>query len=282
MGCALARGQRIGVAGVEREEGAPILQEHAGVAGHDRGTELVIRALDHGHGIAVRVGRHDSDRVAVGWRPPDRHRGTARDATAATGQPGRIEAALHGHRDDRRIGEVAVAILERELGGLDDDVDIVGVVEVGHVEAFEQGEDGEGGKALGRRREARRLAVAITHAERLDPVGAVLGEVGKRERTADGAGAGHDAAGEVTAIERLAAAVGHRGQRGGEIGLHELPVGEAIRVVHGPERAPDLDRRRGAEERAGVGGDAALTRRDGEPVACVTHGVLEESLPRNR
>src|SRR2546422_10104695 len=57
------------------------------------------------------------------------------------------------------------------------------------VEAFEQGEDGEGGKALGRRREARRLAVAITHAERLDPVGAVLGEVGKRERTADGAGA---------------------------------------------------------------------------------------------
>src|SRR2546422_10076418 len=87
------------------------------------------------------------------------------------------------------------------------------------VEAFEQGEDGEGGKALGRRREARRLAVAITHAERLDPVGAVLGEGGKRERTADGAGAGHDAAGGGTPGKTPAAPPRPPRPRGGGGGL---------------------------------------------------------------
>ena len=65
VGRALARGQGVGMAGIEREERAAVLQEHPGVTGHDGGAELVIGALDHRDRVAVRVGRHDRDRVAV-------------------------------------------------------------------------------------------------------------------------------------------------------------------------------------------------------------------------
>ena len=70
---------------------------------------------------------------------------------------------VNGNGDHRRIGEVTIAVLERELRRLDDDVDVVGVVEPRDVEAVEQGEDRERSEALGRRRKARGLAAAIAH-----------------------------------------------------------------------------------------------------------------------
>ena len=230
----------------------------------------------------MRVGRHDGDRVAVGGRPPDGYRRPPRDARASAGQPSGVEAAFDGHGHHRRIREVPITVLERELGGLDDDVDVVGIIEVGDVETVEQREDGEGGEALGRGREARRLAVAVAHAQGLDPVGAMLGEIPQRQRAADGVSAGHDAAGEIATIELLVAAFGHRGQRSGEVGLDEATVSEPIRVVDGPERAPDFGRSAGGKERVSAGSDAALARRHGEAIACMSHGVLEEPLPRNR
>ena len=51
--------------GIEREERAAVLQEHAGVAGDDARAELVIEALDHAHRVARGVGSDDRDRVAA-------------------------------------------------------------------------------------------------------------------------------------------------------------------------------------------------------------------------
>src|SRR5262249_23701120 len=110
----------------------------------------------------------------------------------------------------------------------------------------------------------------------------MLGEVGERERTADGTGAGHDAAAELTAIELLSAAIGHGRQRDGKIALNEASIAEAIRMVDRPERGANLRRRRGGEEGKSAGGDAALAARHGGAVTRGAHGRLQEALPRYR
>ena len=77
----------------------------------------------------------------------------------------------------------------------------------------------------------------------------MLGEIGQRQRAADGGGAGHDAASEIAAIELLTSTLGDRRQRRGQIGLDEAAVGESIRMIDGPERAYDFGWRTRGEER---------------------------------
>src|SRR5262245_16532689 len=99
-------------------------------------------------------------------------------------------------------------------------------------------------------------------------------EVLAGERTTDRRRARDDPARQLTLVELLAAALGHRRQRCAEIALHELAAREAIGMIDRPERAPDFVRSGLGEERGGVGGDAALAGGDDKTIARVVNGVL--------
>ena len=103
----------------------------------------------------------------------------ARREMRAGGRPARSESRHRatGTSTSVGIGQVALAILERELGRLHGQVHVVGVVERADVEALQQGEDRERGEALRRGREADRLAAAVAEAQRLHPVGAMRGKI---------------------------------------------------------------------------------------------------------
>jgi hypothetical protein len=161
VGRVLARGEPVRMRRVQREEGAAVLQEHARVPGDDPGAELVIQALDDADGVARGVGGDDGDGVAVHRRRVDRPRPAARDVAAPAREAARVQAALDRNRLDSRVGQIAVAVLERQLRRLHDQVDVVGLVQRPEVEAFQQPQDGEGGEALRGRREAGRLTAAI-------------------------------------------------------------------------------------------------------------------------
>ena len=120
-------------------------------------------------GVAVGVSGDDGDGVALDRRTGLRRCRARPDALAAARQALGIEAVLDGHGHHRGIGQVAVAILEGELGGLDDEMHVLVFRRGRQIEAFEQGQDSEGGEALGGRRKARRLAAAIRHAQRARP-----------------------------------------------------------------------------------------------------------------
>ena len=65
---ALARGQRVGVLGVELEEGAAVLHEDAGSRGHEGGAELEVDALNERAGLPIPIHGAEVDRVATHTR----------------------------------------------------------------------------------------------------------------------------------------------------------------------------------------------------------------------
>ena len=195
-----------------------------------------------GDGVAVRVGGDDGDGVALDRRAGLR-RGRARpDAPAPAGQALGIEAALDGHGHDRGIGQVAIAVLEGELGGLDDEMHVLVLRDGREIEALEQGQDGERGEALGGRRKAGRLAPAVRHAQGLDPVGAMRGEILDGQRAAGLSGGAGDAPRQIAPVELLGAVRGDALEGLREIGLDEALRGETVGVIDRPQRAPDLRR----------------------------------------
>ena len=80
----------------------------------------------------------------------------------------------------------------------------VGVV-AGDVEVLEDAERHAGGDALARRRDLVQRHAAIGEADGIDPVGLVLGEVGKAQPAAGRPGVAVHRLGELAAIEGLAA-----------------------------------------------------------------------------
>ena len=87
-GCARAACRaRAGSGGrVQREAGAAVLRDDAGVGLEEPGAEPVVQALDQRDGAAFDVGRHEGDRVA---RAVWARRGGSRDARRAPRRPGR-------------------------------------------------------------------------------------------------------------------------------------------------------------------------------------------------
>ena len=256
---ALAGRQAIGMAHIQREERAAVLQQHAGLAGHHAGAELVVEALDHRDGVARVVRRHDGDRVARGGWPVDPACGAPGNETPALGEPLAIEGDRHRHVHDVRIREPAVAVLERELRGLDRQVHEVGVVQRREVEALEEAEDREGREALRRRRKARGLAATIGNAQRLDPLGPVRRQVLGGQRATGGRRALRDPPAERAAIERLGAAARDLLQCRRELRLHEALSRQERRMIDPPEGGAQLGRRGGAEQVVGVRGLAPLS-----------------------
>jgi hypothetical protein len=107
---------------------------------------------------------------------------------------------LDGHGHHRGIGQIAIAILEGELGGLDDEMHVLVLGSGRQIEALEQSEDGECGETLGGRRKARRLAPAIGHAQGRDPVGAMRGEIVRGQRAAGLPGGASDSLRQVAPV----------------------------------------------------------------------------------
>jgi hypothetical protein len=155
----------------------------------------------------------------------------------------------HGHRGG--IRQVAIALREGELGGLDDEVHVRVLGRGGQIEALEQGEDGERGEALGGRRKACRLAPAVGHAERCDPAGAMRGEIAGGQRAAGLPGGASDALRHVSPVELLRAARGDELEGPRQVGLDEALRGQAVGMKDRPQGAPDLLRSRGVEQRRG-------------------------------
>ena len=162
------------------------------------------------------------------------------------------------HLDERRVGQVAITILERELRRLDDQMHVVGLVQRGEIEGFEERQDREGREALRRRRKARGLAATIGNAQRLDPLGPVRRQVVGGQRATGGRRALRDPPAERAAIERLGAAARDLLQCRRELRLHEALSRQERRMIDPPEGGAQLGRRGGAEQVVGVRGLAPL------------------------
>jgi hypothetical protein len=194
----------------------------------------------------------------------------------------RIETAPDGNRRDGRIGEIAVPVLERDLRRLDDDVHVVGLLERRDVESFEQRQDRERRESLGRRREAGGLAASVPHAQGLDPLGLMPGQVVAAQRAAGGARGLHEPASERAAVERVASALRDLLESRRKIGLHEPLALQALGMEDPPELPAEVARRRVSEQVRGVSGLPTLARRRREPVAGMGDGGLEQGAPRDR
>ena len=170
----LAGLEAVRVAWLEREAGAAIVQHDAGVAGDDAGAERVEDAVDERHGVAVLVDDREIGRVAahldvaVGRRI-DRLVGI--DQRAALRRVVLRQQLLDRHLGERRIGDVAVAIRERNLRRLDQRVVVARRI-VPHrrqVDAFEDVEQHQRGQPLVVRRKLVERVAAVGRRDRLDP-----------------------------------------------------------------------------------------------------------------
>ena len=104
-------------------------------------------------------------------------------------------------------------------------------------------------------------------------------EVFSAERAARRRHRGHDAPGDVTAVEGIGPAVAHGFQRQREVALDEGALGERVGMVKRPEMLLERGNGRGAEE-IGLGRRRhALPRGGGESAARVGDGVAKEGLP---
>src|SRR5262245_11302898 len=281
VGRVLARGEPVRMGGVEREERAAVLEQDTGVAGDDPRPELVVEALDERDSVAVGIRGDDGDGIALDGPAGKRRRRARSDTAAPLSQARRVEAVLDRHGHQRGIRQVAIAILEGELGRLDGEVNVLVLGSGRDVEALEQGQDGQCGETLCGWRKARRLAAAIGHRKRRDPVGTVRVEIAGGQRAARLAGGPRDAAGQIPPVELLRATRGDQFQSLREVGLGKALPGEAIGVEDWPQRAPDLVGSRRAEERRRRRGHPPLARRWRKSLARVPDGGFEQLAPGN-
>ena len=105
------------------------------------------------------------------------------------------EQRLQRNLRELRIGVVTRAVLERELLGLDEQVQVLGAAEAHGLEvvALEDVEHLQRRDALPVRRQLPHVVAAVVSGHRLDPFGAVRGQVGRGEVAAVGAHVGVDA-----------------------------------------------------------------------------------------
>src|SRR6476619_5480708 len=122
MEWALARLDAIGMSGLEREAGAAVLQDDAGVARDEGRSEGGEDAVDERDGVAILVDNGEvggvaaQAEVAVRWRVD---RLLRIDQAAAAGGVVLGQQLLHRHLCERWIGDVPIAIGEGDLSRLD-------------------------------------------------------------------------------------------------------------------------------------------------------------------
>src|SRR5438093_1190122 len=87
---ALAGGERVGLGGIEREEGAPILEDDARVTRHEPRAPGEIERLDQRDRVAFPVGGDDGDRVSRGGGSAGR-----RQSAVEGDAPAELRQAVH-------------------------------------------------------------------------------------------------------------------------------------------------------------------------------------------
>ena len=178
----LAGRQRVRVAGHQIEAEAAIVQGDTG-AGHVYARpEGGVQALDQADDGAVSVGGAQIDRVAIDGAADRQRLGIGRHGTDTARSLCRVapvEQPVDGHGRECRIGDVRVAVDERQLFALDELVDQLRragtprleVDPVEHVEHLQQGDP------LGVRRQLVYVDPAILNRQRLHPFRALRREV---------------------------------------------------------------------------------------------------------
>ena len=161
--------QPVRVAGLEVPIAHPVVEQDAGVARHDTGTEAAVDALHAGNGIALAIGGAEIGRVAGG----EGHRAGRRRAPQVDA-PGELRGIVGGQQlcerrfDRMRVGAPALAVGEGELLRLDHDMHRVGRQEA-HARKIEMLEDFQ----LLEQHEAGRVGRRLEHGEAaiVDPIG---------------------------------------------------------------------------------------------------------------
>ena len=217
----LARAHLVGMAGLQHEAVAAVLQADAGARHHHARAEAHVVALDerdhHAAGVgAAQVHRAAGARCAVtgvaGLLAVDQRR--------AFGQVSGVQQGLRRHLHVVDVGVVAVQVGQGQLHRLDLQVHRVHMVDgqVVGAQRFQHAQRHQRGDALavGRDLVHHRLAEALR--QRAAPVGPVLAQVGFGHRAAVGLGEGGDLLGQRAAVEGFALGVGDGFQRAG-VGL---------------------------------------------------------------
>ncbi len=217
--------KQFGMRGIGIEVGAAVLQHHPGVRGdHDR-AERFVEALDHAQDVAAPVGHHEAGGVAVDRAPPMVLRAARVEGAPPLLRVALAQQRLHRHPRVRRIGDPAVAVRVGQLGHLDQQVQMLGRVDLvaREIEALEQVERQQRGQALGGRRRLVHRVAAVGGRDRLAPLALVRGQVLRGEE-AVARHAVRDRARHAPLVEELGLAA-QLGERAREIGLAEAVAG---------------------------------------------------------
>ena len=240
----LPAGEDVRVALLEREATpGPVVQDHAGPAGHDPAAEPGREAVDERDRVPLPV--HDAEVAGVAaellWRRADLPVRGALGVELAPA-PGRVglgqETPERRLVDVARVAAVAHAVAEGELLRLDEVVQRRGRPEAhpAQVEALEQAEHLEHDQPLRRRAGRVDVEAAVAHAQRLVQLGRLLGELGPAEEAALGPGRPHDLSRDLAAVEGVGAAGDDRLDCVGQVGVAPClarPGRLAVRQVDG-------------------------------------------------
>ncbi|MNN08535.1 hypothetical protein D3C81_1213930 [compost metagenome] len=203
----------------------------------------------------------------------------------AFGQVGGVQQRLGRHRAGPAhgvdIAHMGLQVGKGELHRLDLEVHGAGAVEpgLGNIPMFEHAQRHQRANALAVRADFVQFQIAVGHADRLDPVRAVGGEVGFVDAAPGGAGMVGNLSCQFTVIEVLPAGAGDAGQRFRLSGADKALAGQRRPATRG--------------ERLGKTGLVAQHRHLGLPLAMdrmrdhvamggVLDGRLEQVLERQR
>ena len=243
---ALAGGVDVGVAVGQGEQFAAVLEHEAQrpavrAVGRQAAAHAAIVGLDPADHHAVAVGDAEIGGVALRRRIAGEdavHDAVGADQFRPFGGVGLgVQPGGRG-LGEAFVGEVAGAVLEGQTLGLGLDVDRGGRLEAHglQVELFADVQDLVGRQPLGVRPQGIDLDPAIGGHQRLDPFGAVGGQVGAGHPAADALEIALDVVGDHPVIEGVAAALGDHA-----VGAAEVRVGEDFpRFRRAAAGQPDL------------------------------------------
>ncbi|MNJ31120.1 hypothetical protein D3C77_257460 [compost metagenome] len=242
----LARGIDVGMAVGQGEQLAPILEHEAqgaavGAVGHKARTHAAIVGLDPTDHHPVLVGHAEIGGVALGRGVAGEdavHDAVGADQLGALGGVGLgVQPGGRG-LGEALVGEVAGAVLEGQPLGLGLMVDGGGGLEAHalEVELLADVQDLVGRQALGVRPQRIDLDPAIGGHQRLDPFGAVGGQVGAGHPAADTLEIALDVVGDGAVIEGVASALGDQAVGAAQVGIGE----DLARLGRAAAGQPDL------------------------------------------
>ena len=283
----LAGLERVGTAGLEREQRTAVVQHEAGLRRDEARSEALIVALDQRHDVAVAIDHAQVDRVL-----PSRLRDRGEVATASPGRPRAVvdergpphRALLVEHLRDRHVREARIADVAQQIGigqllRFDHHVHRARAVEpvVGQWKPFHQVEHHQRGDALALRRNLRHRPSAVGGLDRARPIRART-PIDRRPSSCRRAPSriGDDRLGDGPAVEAVPPALGDQAQGvRARSGLRKIsPARGGLPLMRNVWRASGWDASSFSDRAPGAGDDLG----DREPVLGVVDGRRQQRL----